>query len=314
MSVANQKANLPQGFDGPTALPQSPNQHHAWQEANRAWWEANPMRYDFSESLVAVEFSREFYQEIDRRFFSDVRTFMPWSSVPFDPLLNFESLKNKDVLEVGVGSGSHGQLIAPHCGSYTGIDLTDYAIKSTSKRFQQFLTPTDLNRVRLRQMDAEEMDFANDSFDLIWSWGVIHHSAHTRKILEEFRRVLKPGGTAVIMVYHRSFWNYYVMSTLSGLARGNSFERFSFHVSRQKMIDGAIARYYTVSEWKALSADLLLTTDVRVYGSKAELIPLPSGKLKQCVRAIIPDCLSRFLTNRCRMGMYLVSVLRKDRI
>ena len=66
-------------------------------------------------------------------------------------------------------------------------------------------------------MDAEKMDFADASFDFIWTWGVIHHSSNTRQILSEMSRILRPGGRAVVMVYHRSFLYYYVFN---GFFRG----------------------------------------------------------------------------------------------
>ncbi len=311
MPVSDLKHTVPEGFDGPTVLPGTPEQRLAWQEANRAWWESHPMRYDFTDKIQAEEFSREFYQEIDERFFSDLQEFMPWKHRPFDPLLDFESLPTKDVLEIGVGNGSHAQLIASHSGSYTGIDLTDYAVKSTSTRLQQ-LDETGKGTAKVIRMDAEAMDFPDDSFDLIWSWGVIHHSAHTRKILEEINRVLRPGGTAITMVYHRSFWTYYIFAGLfGGFADGTLFKTFSFHRARQKMIDGAIARYYSIDEWRALTSDLFQVKDISIYGSKAELIPLPNGKFKAAVKSAIPNSLTRFLTNRCRMGMFLVSTLQK---
>ena len=92
------------------------------------------MRYDFSEALEVEEFSREFYAEIDKRFFADAATMIPPRKLPFDSLIDFESLPNKDVLEVGCGNGSHAQLLVQHARSYTGIDLTSYAVKSTTQR------------------------------------------------------------------------------------------------------------------------------------------------------------------------------------
>lgn len=312
MSVSDLKNTVPEGFDNPVALPQTAEQHRAWQETNRSWWENHPMRYDFSDGVAASEFSKEFYQEIDARFFSDVRTFMPWTSIPFDPLIDFHSLRDKDVLEIGVGNGSHAQLISPFTQSYTGIDLTNYAVNSTTKRLELFDLDLDPHRTRIVRMDAEQMDFPDSSFDFIWSWGVIHHSANTRRILEQMHRVLRPGGTATTMVYYRNFWNYYIFAGLfAGVIQGTLWKTKSLHQTRQKFIDGAIARYYTIPEWRALVGDLFSVEDVKIFGSKSELLPLPSGRIKSTLQSLLPDSAGRLLTNNCRMGMFLVSTLKK---
>lgn len=310
MSVSDLKDAVPQGFDNPIALPRTPEEARQWQEANRAWWESHPMRYDFSGAIQAEEFSREFYREIDERFFADVRTFMPWSEIPFDSLIDFGALRNQDVLEIGVGNGSHAQLISAEARSYTGIDLTSYAVRSTSERLRPL--NGDKPNVRVLQMDAEQLDFPANSFDLIWSWGVIHHSANTRRIVEQIHRVLRPGGVAITMVYYRNFWNYYIFAGLfGGVFRGGLLRSWSWHEARQQMIDGAIARYYSIAEWEALVGDLFAVENVKVFGSKSELIPLPNGRTKELVKKLIPNSVARLLTNRCRLGMFLVSTMRK---
>ena len=96
------------------------------------------MRYDWNHTLGGAEFSREFYQEIDRRFFFDASRYMPPRERPFDALIPFDKLPHWDVLEIGVGNGSHAQLIAPKARTYTGIDLTQYASSSTRRRFKIF--------------------------------------------------------------------------------------------------------------------------------------------------------------------------------
>jgi len=162
-------------------------------------------------------------------------------------------------------------------------------------------------------MDAEAMQFDNNSFDFIWSWGVIHHSANTRSILKEIQRVLRPGGVAITMVYHRSFWNYYIMTGFfRGILQGELLKTKSLHETVQKYTDGAIARYYTIPEWQSLVSEFFHVKDIRVYGSKSELVPLPGGKIKNSVMALIPNGLSRFLTNQCKMGSFLVSTLGKQ--
>jgi len=215
------KKAIPKDFAAPTALPASAEQTGRWQRANRTWWNSNPMRYDWTEPLGVREGSPAFYDEIDRRFFSELEQFMPWRIKPFDPLVDFDALGRWDMLEIGVGNGSHAGLFARNARSFTGIDLTDYAVKSTSGRMRCFGIDA-----TILQMDAEVMAFRDNSFDFIWSWGVIHHSADTERVLGEMRRVLKPGGTAITMVYHRTLWNYYMMGGLIyRLAPGHPLRR-----------------------------------------------------------------------------------------
>lgn len=310
MAISEIKATVPEGFENPIALPQNPEQAKEWQNANRSWWEDHPMRYDFTEAVETGEFTREFYEEIDRRFFSDVASYLPYRKIPFDALIDFDALSEKDVLEIGVGMGSHAQLIAPRSRSFIGIDLTSYAVKSTTERMRRF--GLDVPNTKILQMDAEKLEFPDASFDFVWSWGVIHHSSDTRRILQEIHRVLKPGGTATTMVYHRNFWNYYVYSGFfGGILKRHLFRMGSLHKVRQTEIDGALARFYTVPEWKALTTEFFTVEDVRILGSKTELVPLPGGRAKNAILKAMPDAVGRLLTNRCRLGTFLVSTLRK---
>ena len=297
---------IPEGFDNPTALPSGLAQARRWQELNRNWWESHPMRYDWNEAIPHQEFSQEFYLEVDRRFFGSARSFAPWKSVPFDSLINFAALKAKHVLEIGVGNGSHAQLLASHAKSFTGIDLTDFAVRSTSERMRCFQL-----QARILRMDAERMDFDDSSFDFIWTWGVIHHSSNTRRILEEMHRVLKPQGEAIVMVYHRGFWNYYFMGTLLSIAEKAALKRTSLHETVQSSTDGAMARFYSISEWKQLVSDLFAVREIRVLGQKTDLVPLPGGSFKNAVLSLIPNPLARLMTNKCRMGSFLVAKLAK---
>lgn len=300
------KDKTPQGFTAPDSLPRSKEEADAWQGENYSWWNHNPMRYDWGEKIPFPEFSREFFNEIDRRFFLNSKEYLPWKQTPFDRLIDFAALKDKEVLEIGVGNGSHAQLLAVHAKSFTGIDLTEYAVKSTAERFKVFgLSGT------IIRMDAEHLSFPDNSFDLVWSWGVIHHSSDTKKILKEIRRVLKPGGTASIMVYHRGWWNYYVVGFLRALMFGDLVKTRSLFESIQRFTDGAIARYYRRSDWKKLNEPMLNVRDILILGPKSDFIPLPAGMLKDIIIKYIPDSLGRLLTEKFEMGDFLYSVLQK---
>lgn len=310
MSISDIKVSVPEGFDDPTALPETAEQARQWQQANRDWWEQHPMRYDFSESVEIAENSREFYEEIDRRFFRDASTYLPYKTTPFEGLIDLGSLASQDVLEIGVGMGSHAQLLASRSKSFAGIDLTSYAVKSTSARMK--VAGLERPGITIRQMDAEKLEFPDNSFDLVWSWGVIHHSSNTRQILKEIHRVLRPGGKATTMVYHRNLWNYYIYSGLfGGIVKRHLFRTGSLHKVRQIEIDGALARFYTVAEWKSLVSEFFTVENVKIMGSKTELVPLPGGRLKDAVLGLIPDAAGRLFTNNLRLGTFLVSTFRK---
>jgi SAM-dependent methyltransferase len=305
--------NKAPNFANPTQLPESQEEREKWLEANKTWWETNPMRYDWLDGkldeIPYPEFSKEFYREIDSRFFANANEYLPLKNLPFDGLIDFESLKDKKVLEIGVGNGSHAQLLATYSGDFTGIDLTDYGVKSTSERMKTF----GLDNAKILQMNAEDLKFEDNSFDFVWSWGVIHHSANPRQILKEINRVLKPGGTFKAMVYYRSFWSYYAFGLLAGIGRGYFFKGNSFHESVQKITDGAIARYYSPQEWqKELETAGLKFENIRILGAKSAILPIPGSRLKYKLLDFIPNPVSRFMTNNLRMGSFVVSTAAKQ--
>lgn len=307
MTVKVFRKGVPQDFKKATELPSSQATRDKWQHMNRQWWEQNPMRYDFTENLPYEEFTEDYYFEIDRRFHQSVNTFMPWTRIPFDPYIDYDSLSKKDVLEIGVGCGSNAQLLATRSKSFTGIDLTDFAVNATSRRFKLFDLPG-----KILQMDAEKMEFDNDSFDFIWSWGVIHHSSNTNTILKEMHRVLRPGGIAITMVYHTSVWNTYVRGALYyGILKGGFLRTKSLNRIIQESTDGALARYYTIQEWEDFVSGLFAVEKVGVYGSKSQLIPLSYSRFKQSIMDCLPDSVGRYVTNRPSMGFLLVTSMIK---
>jgi ubiquinone/menaquinone biosynthesis C-methylase UbiE len=114
-------------------------------------------------------------------------------------LARFEEGCGKDVLEIGVGMGAdHLEWAKSHPNSLSGVDLTERAIEHTSTRMSIGGFVSDL-----RVADAEDLPFFEESFDLVYSWGVLHHSPNTPAAVREVWRVLRPGGIARIMIYHK---------------------------------------------------------------------------------------------------------------
>ncbi len=109
------------------------------------------------------------------------------------------------VLEIGCGLGTDGVQFAQAGADYTGVDLTEAAIDLARKNFEQRGLQGEF-----KVADAENLDFADSSFDLVYSHGVLHHTPDIARAVSEIHRVLKPEGRAIVMLYHRDSYNYRV--------------------------------------------------------------------------------------------------------
>jgi SAM-dependent methyltransferase len=110
----------------------------------------------------------------------------------------FNHYKDHRVLEIGVGLGADHQQFAEAGADLYGVDLTKRAIYNTKTRFNLLGLKSSLAVV-----DAEYQPFVDDYFDLIYSWGVLHVTPNTPGAIDEVFRLLKPGGVAKIMIYHK---------------------------------------------------------------------------------------------------------------
>jgi SAM-dependent methyltransferase len=122
----------------------------------------------------------------------------------------------KDVLEIGVGMGAdHVEWARSGPRSLTGVDLTQRAVEHTRARLELYGLASSV-----RTADAEQLPFADESFDIVYSWGVLHHTPDTPRAIREVWRVLRPGGSARVMVYHRHSLLGYMLWTRYALLKG----------------------------------------------------------------------------------------------
>jgi SAM-dependent methyltransferase len=113
-------------------------------------------------------------------------------------IAQFTRHRGERVLEVGVGVGTDHLQWARAGARCAGVDITDAGVEITRQRLAAEGLTSDLRRT-----DAERLPFEADSFDLVYSWGVIHHSDRPDSIIGEIRRTLRPGGRFIGMMYHR---------------------------------------------------------------------------------------------------------------
>lgn len=131
----------------------------------------------------------------------------------------FEDGRDKDVLEIGVGMGAdHLQWAKSRPKFLAGIDLTSRAISHATK-----MLGLDGYKSKLMVADAENLPFEDGSFDLVYSWGVIHHSPNTEIAVKEIFRVLRKGGEARIMIYHKYSLTGFMLWIRYALLKGHPF-------------------------------------------------------------------------------------------
>ncbi|MCP5367808.1 MAG: class I SAM-dependent methyltransferase [Hyphomicrobiales bacterium] len=131
-------------------------------------------------------------------------------------------LAGKRVLEIGPGAGGHSALFARYGARMTSLDLTFDRARSVARKFD--LMGADATGCHALQGDAENLPFADGTFDIVYSNGVLHHTLDTGRAVDEVRRVLAPGGRAVIMLYCKSSWHYWInMFLVVGLLKGRAF-------------------------------------------------------------------------------------------
>jgi SAM-dependent methyltransferase len=205
-------------------------------EAIRKYWEQSPLVYPWIHKGVPAG-TREWFEDIEEHRYT-VEPFI-------HSVAQFTRHHGKNILEVGVGAGTDLLQFARAGAQCHGVDLTDAAIQMSRARLAMYGFDCDLRRV-----DAEVLPFPDDAFDVVYSWGVIHHSAHPERIVGEIRRVLKPGGEFIGMMYGRRSVLVFKLWVRHGLLVGRPWRRFADVLWHHQESVGTKA--YTVPELHAL--------------------------------------------------------------
>ena len=167
-------------------------------ERVREFWQANPCGTKFADAPAGT---RAFFERVEAHRYEK-----EWH-IP--AAAGFDAARGLRVLEIGCGLGTDGARFARAGAVYTGVDLTEAAVSLARRNFELQGLPGEF-----RTADAENLDFADASFDVVYSHGVLHHTPDTARAIREVHRVLRPGGRAVVMLYHRDSYNYRVNISL----------------------------------------------------------------------------------------------------
>ena len=156
----------------------------------RTYWEHHIHDLEITRHPVG---SRGFFDDLDQYHFEKLHHLL--RLVPFD------ACPGKAVLEVGCGAAVDLARFARSGAVVTGVDLAQSAIDLAKANLaQQGLVG------ELVVADGEQLPFPDEHYDLVYAHGVVQYTAHPQRLVDECRRVLKPGGRAIFQVYNRISW------------------------------------------------------------------------------------------------------------
>ena len=156
----------------------------------RAYWNQHIHDLDVSRQPPG---SRGFFADLDQYHFEKLHHLLR--------LVDFDGYRGRSVLDVGCGAGVDLARFARGGADVTGVDVAPSAIELARTNFaQQGLAG------RFEVANGEALPFGDDTFDLVFAHGVVQYTADPQRLVDECRRVVKPGGEAVFQVYNRVSW------------------------------------------------------------------------------------------------------------
>ncbi len=143
----------------------------------------------------------QFYDVLWKKFSPDLID----SKRHWNTLYKADEVKGKRVLDAGCGSGVFSLIFAQEeASSVVGIDISQESLQAVRRLKESFrVLPLELIR-----NDVSSLCFKDESFDVVWAWGTVHHTTDPDRGLSELLRVLRPGGSILLALYRKTRWTF----------------------------------------------------------------------------------------------------------
>ncbi len=249
--------------------------HDFWNEKACGTWEIDKQK-----------FTKEYFEEIEEYRYALQPEIFAFAQFPL--------FHGKKVLEIGIGAATDFLQWCRSGAEAYGIDLTEEAVRHAQHRLGLY----GLEAKHISVGDCENLEFDDCTFDLVYSWGVIHHTPGTLKALSEAIRVAKHGGKGKIMIYNRHSilaWFFWVKHALLKFRPWRSVADVLFH-----HMESLGTKAYTIRE---------IERELEKYdlaSSKVSSIYCYYDRMERFSKPL--RCLSKFVANllgRERVGWFL---------
>ena len=262
----------------------------------REYWESRSPGLKHSHHDIGTA---AFFEDVEQERYGDLFKYQYLTGVA-----EFMEHRGDAVLEVGVGLGTDILQYARNGAIAHGIDLTSRAVEVTTGRFA-----LEGREGRFSQGSFTNIPFRDGAFDLVYSFGVLHHSEQTQEGIDEIFRVLKPGGRAIVMLYHKGFKYYVRKLFLYGVLKGEFLTS-----SAQEVVSRHSEDFGNAPLTKAFSRRQAQRMFREFEGTTSECFRLDDnlrilGKSLSPARVLLPYPLYRRVENR--LGWNLIVKARK---
>lgn len=227
--------------------------------------------------------TREFFDDVERYRYE---VYAPWMPT----VMGFDRYPGRRLLELGCGLGTDLLQFARGSARVCGTDLTLRSVELTRQHIALFGL-----RGQFLVCDSEALPFADKTFDVVYSNGVLHHTPDTEQAVRELHRVLRPGGTAIVMLYHRnSLYFWAKLFLFIGLLRGELFRKTMADILRERVeysTSGArpLVKVYSRGEVRRLFRGFR-GCRIQVRQLTLDLLPLPR-RVRQGVERLLEPLL-----------------------
>ena len=168
-------------------------------EEVKKFWNDRPCNVKHSSKDIGT---KEYFNEVEKKKFFVEPHILKFTYFP--------SCEGKKVLEIGCGLATVGVNFAFHGADYTGVELSSESLELAKKRFEVFEQTG-----KFYSGNAEELSsfVPVETYDLIYSFGVIHHSPHPEKIISEIKKYMNENSVLKIMLYAKDSWKNYMIES-----------------------------------------------------------------------------------------------------
>ncbi len=259
-------------------------------DAVRAYWNREPC----GTRGLPTENRREFFRQLEAERYA----LEPYIKT----LVDFKQGKGKRLLEVGVGAGTDFVNWVRAGADATGVDLTEAGVGLTRERLQ-----LEGLKAEVRVADAESLPFEDETFDIVYSWGVLMCSPDTARAVKEVHRVLKPGGRAIVLLYHHPSWVGFALWGVHCLGKMRPWRSPRWAV--EKYLESPGTKAYTMREARELFGSFA-SVHCRTQLSHGDLLLMRPGQryvggFHRLLWRLYPRWLVRMTGDRFGTGLFI---------